>query len=496
MRIGSNIKLIDMDASTCYTKQQCMGAKYSSGYIPPEMVYVEEIFPSIRRGKVKSHKNYEQSQMISIGTTIDRYNKSFIFDLVLSSPQQDVWSFGVVLYHLCTGETLFHCDNHDNIDEDNLVQLHDWTSDFKQRRLSKISNALAKNLISQLLVKDTKHRLPSMSQVLKHPLFKSAFSSKGIGILPANIQHSPKYDVFISYRVNSDLMHALYLHHLLSHVHGLSVFLDKLCLQPGVPWEEGFCNGVISSTSFVCIISKNAINMPNNNRQNFTLLEENSPCDNVLLEMRLALELREMGFIRYIYPILVGNVIDVDTSLSSLPQTQTPSVNGLSVQDQLQITFSNYSNYFKDSCYPTFTASPTPSRTVAYGGTVVSAVESKLQEHLERLGLGTPLFTSPEDIATSNVLSHVLANQGGFIEGLGENSFNKVVGDICQMITLKLFTNNSKISMSSSISNKPPSGGGGSVLRMKVAILEERLNEKDNKILKLEEMLKKYNIAF
>jgi serine/threonine protein kinase len=27
----------------------------------------------------------------------------------------DMWSFGVVLFQLCTGKTLFHCDQHDDV---------------------------------------------------------------------------------------------------------------------------------------------------------------------------------------------------------------------------------------------------------------------------------------------------------------------------------------------------------------------------------------------
>jgi len=53
------------------------------------------------------------------------------------------------------------------------------------------------------------------------------------------------------------------------------------------------------------ILSRGAINEPNNARRNFGLLRSASPCDNVLLESRLALELFERGMVEFMYPIMV-----------------------------------------------------------------------------------------------------------------------------------------------------------------------------------------------
>ena len=51
------------------------------------------------------------------------------------------------------------------------------------------------------------------------------------------------------------------------------------------------------------ILSRNAINCEKNAKQNFSLLTAGAPIDNVLLEYRLALELKERGLIEKIYPI-------------------------------------------------------------------------------------------------------------------------------------------------------------------------------------------------
>ena len=45
----------------------------------------------------------------------------------------------------------------------------------------------------------------------------------------------------------------------------------------------------------MCVLSKDAINNPKNDRQNFSKLTSESYCDNVFLEHRMALELRDLG---------------------------------------------------------------------------------------------------------------------------------------------------------------------------------------------------------
>ena len=81
---------------------------------------------------------------------------------------------------------------------------------------------------------------------------------------------------------------------------GLKVWYDQVSLQPGVPWEEGFCEGMMKSRSFVPLLSRRAL-------ANVENLHEGSSCDNVLLEYRLAQELRVSGFIEKIYPVMIGD---------------------------------------------------------------------------------------------------------------------------------------------------------------------------------------------
>ena len=57
---------------------------------------------------------------------------------------------------------------------------------------------------------------------------------------------APKYDVFLSYRVASDSDHVRILYEKLT-AEGLTVVWDKLCLPDGVPWEGGFCDGLVQT---------------------------------------------------------------------------------------------------------------------------------------------------------------------------------------------------------------------------------------------------------
>ena len=113
-------------------------------------------------------------------------------------------------------------------------------------------------------------------------------------------------DVFLSYRVDSDSEFVEVLYDILTKM-GLKVYLDKKCLKPGVPWEEGFCDGLVSSRVFVPVLSRGAINNSTKDWQNLSK-HTSSSNDNVLLEYRMALELKAGGLLEKIYPIMVGDI--------------------------------------------------------------------------------------------------------------------------------------------------------------------------------------------
>jgi hypothetical protein len=222
--------------------------------------------------------------------------------------------------------------------------------------------------------------------VLSHPFFTGKMPSRLVG-------EEATWDVFISYRVASDAVHAKLLYEALTAT-GIRVWWDAKCLQPGVPWEEGFCKGLAGSASIICLLSKEAINSSLDSSRNITTLTPSSPCDNVLLEWRLALELKARGMIEKIFPVLIGNRFEVDG----------------------QVT---YGHYFKDRCHPTNLEK-----------VVVTAIEQKLLLHLDNQGLGLP-YEPIMDI--KSIVDAVTSNQGGFWENDLHVALSTIVKTVAMM---------------------------------------------------------------
>jgi hypothetical protein len=266
-----------------------------------------------------------------------------------------------------------------------LFALAEWTEELKTRKLATVISPLARNLLSQMLHKDPAKR-PTISRVLSHPFLSKKQYTRMVG-------EDAEYDVFLSYRVASDVQHAELLYELLTEA-GMKVWWDKRCLKAGVNWEQGFCSGLVCSRYFVCILSRGAINAEGNKRQNFGLLEENSPCDNVLLELRLALELQELGLIEKVFPVLIGD----------------KSSAGEGGEDGEQ---AKYVNFFSSGCLPS-----------AMPDVPVRAVERNVLLHLEEQGLGSPVVLQNSVKGTVNA---VLKCNGAIIEGAAEKAFADAV---------------------------------------------------------------------
>eukprot|EP01048_Picozoa_sp_COSAG05_P008026 COSAG05_NODE_592_length_8492_cov_22.177410_2_plen_416_part_00 len=138
--IGSELtwSLIDLDASC--TIGDAAGQKVtSSAFFPPEMA------------RYWLERDVQEPPKASVG-----------FEL---------WYFGCLLYQLCTmdGETLWHMNQADNIDDQQMrVLAYQWPM-VKAEKLAKIVWPQAAHLAQRLLDNNPQARPTSWDQILKHP---------------------------------------------------------------------------------------------------------------------------------------------------------------------------------------------------------------------------------------------------------------------------------------------------------------------------------------
>ena len=373
VRTAGQWKLIDLDAA-CVIGKEPVGHKSSSAYVPPEAIYVDE-----------------KTDSACVRSVVAATKGEAKYELLTAHPSFDVWSLGCILYQMCTADVkpLMQGGQDDNLvgmrkGVDNLFALAEWSPDLKADKLVDVPDKLARNLLSQMLHKDPMQR-PSFARVLAH----SFLSGKKVARL---VGEKSKYDVFLSYRVASDSLHVEKLYQLLT-AQGFKVYWDKLCLEPGVDWEQGFCEGLVSSRAFVPLLSRDAINHPSIDWQNFSKLTADSKCDNVFLEHRLAVELQGLGLIEKVFPVFIGN---------------------------LDATTLEYSHYFGSGCHPSLSE------------VTVKSVEEKLRHHMESQALGTPVVP---DRTVASVVGAITACQGAFIVGPADATFAAAAASIAKMLT-------------------------------------------------------------
>lgn len=152
--------IIDMDAATKFG--EAVGAKYSSGSLPPEMFHVQTV------GEGERQRKFVQTRVPTTNEE-EEEEKNGELEKVLSNGSIDAWALGNLLYHMCADCPLFPLNGEYNlVEESDLLSLAQWTNDTKTEKLQKIKNRLARDLVSKLLMRNAEARL-SMSQVLAHP---------------------------------------------------------------------------------------------------------------------------------------------------------------------------------------------------------------------------------------------------------------------------------------------------------------------------------------
>ena len=106
------------------------------------------------------------------------------YSLVEPSTSIDVWGFGILLFALCAGGSLFHLGfDGDLCSTLDFAELYDWNRHKAERAMrDKIEDPLAQDLLMQILV-PANERLKSMEAVLQHPFFGPASNLEAQRIL-------------------------------------------------------------------------------------------------------------------------------------------------------------------------------------------------------------------------------------------------------------------------------------------------------------------------
>ncbi|KAF0704611.1 hypothetical protein As57867_007285, partial [Aphanomyces stellatus] len=174
IRVGNRLKLIDLDATTTFGDY--VGAKFSSGSLPPELFYklasTEEIDLHSNYWANVESTNHDLWQKVkpkgSFVVKSFRHEKNKLpYALVKAHPSLDVWAFGALMYQMYSGEELVSTDINQDVLEKEIEEAATWTQEnlVKRIRSKIISNAQVCDLLEKLLVVNPKNR-PSMAAVL------------------------------------------------------------------------------------------------------------------------------------------------------------------------------------------------------------------------------------------------------------------------------------------------------------------------------------------
>lgn len=164
------------------------------------------------------------------------------------------------------------------------------------------------------------------------------------------------------------------------------------------------------------------------------------------LELRAALELRDINLIDYIFPIMIGDLVD-----------------------------DNYLNYFQSGCHPKLEN--------IYNG-YLNSIENQLIYHMDRLSLGSPM---KRNLPIYDIISDVIKNQGGFVEGFIDIAYENVKKAIDSMFRIEIET-------SSNFLTSPRSGSFG--LRAAKDALKQNILEKEKEIKLLEQELVSMKVKY
>ena len=125
------------------------------------------------------------------------------YELVECSETYDIWSFGVMLYHMVTGSQLFKCDRDDDLaNAESIFDVLCWNEKRREEKLEAVKDELAKKVLSKLLEKDPVDRPQTMVEVLKFDFFDLKKNEDAETIMRTMSQRFDKQDETLEHLVD------------------------------------------------------------------------------------------------------------------------------------------------------------------------------------------------------------------------------------------------------------------------------------------------------
>ena len=139
-----------------------------------------EIWERIRP-RLDEHKTYAYFVKHHDDSASRKEHDELPFTLVQSTCSVDIWSFGVLMFFMCSRMSLFHTTIDGHLQS--YEELYKWNTEKSKARISScIKDPIAQDLLMKILV-PKEERISSLDEILQHPYFGPSSSLEAQQIL-------------------------------------------------------------------------------------------------------------------------------------------------------------------------------------------------------------------------------------------------------------------------------------------------------------------------